>query len=159
MASRIQEITVENGGDTTKLSSVLSGVNKEIRNTRPKANTRAFQVGYYNEMVSLIRNLFYELVEDWFRKVTQSDTERINRFCAAFPADDMETIQEMSGDYLWDSISMRDTAVRRNMKENFYHGMFWDYLGVREAGWLSPMRKPVKDTVIFPYRHQNALGL
>lgn len=29
----------------------------------------------------------------------------------------------MLGDYLWDSISVRDTAVRRNMKENFYHGM------------------------------------
>ena len=34
MASRIQEITVEIGGDTTKLSSALSGVNKEIKNTQ-----------------------------------------------------------------------------------------------------------------------------
>lgn len=32
MASRIQGITVEIGGDTTKLSSALSGVNKEIKN-------------------------------------------------------------------------------------------------------------------------------
>ena len=70
-----------------------------------------------------IHKLFYELVEDWFREVTRSDTERINRFCAAFPVGDMETIQEMLSDYLWDSISVRDTAVRKNMKENFYHGM------------------------------------
>ena len=34
MASRIQGITVEIGGDTTKLSSALSGVNKEIKNTQ-----------------------------------------------------------------------------------------------------------------------------
>ena len=34
MASRIQGITVEFGGDTTKLSSALSGVNKEIKNTQ-----------------------------------------------------------------------------------------------------------------------------
>jgi len=34
MASRIQGITVEIGGDTTKLSTVLSKVNKEIRDTQ-----------------------------------------------------------------------------------------------------------------------------
>ena len=34
MASRIQGITVEIGGDTTKLSSALFGVNKEIKNTQ-----------------------------------------------------------------------------------------------------------------------------
>ena len=65
-----------------------------------------------------IHKLFYELAEDWFREVTQSDTERINRFCAAFPAGDINTIQEMLNDYLWDSVSVRDTAVHRNMKEN-----------------------------------------
>ena len=82
-----------------------------------------------------IHKLFYELVEDWFREVTQSDTERINRFCAAFPAGDMETVQEMLGDYLWDSISVRDTAVRRNMKENFYHGMLLGLLR-SQGSWL-----------------------
>ena len=82
-----------------------------------------------------IHKLFYELVEDWFREVTQSDTKRINRFCAAFPAGDMETIQEMLGDYLWDSISVRDTAVRRNMKENFYHGMLLGLLR-SQGSWL-----------------------
>lgn len=70
-----------------------------------------------------IRKLFYELVEDWFRETTRSDTSRIDRFCGAFPTGDTNTIQEMLEEYLWDSISVRDTAVRRNMKENFYHGM------------------------------------
>ena len=82
-----------------------------------------------------IHKLFYELVEDWFREVTQSDTERINRFCAAFSAGDINTIQEMLNDYLWDSISVRDTAVRRNMKENFYHGMLLGLLR-SQGSWL-----------------------
>ena len=82
-----------------------------------------------------IRKLFYELVEDWFREATRSDTSRINRFCAAFPAGDTDTIQEMLGDYLWDSISVRDTAVRRNMKENFYHGMLLGLLQNQDS-WL-----------------------
>lgn len=34
MASRIQGITVETGGDITKFSTVLSKVNKEIRDTQ-----------------------------------------------------------------------------------------------------------------------------
>ena len=34
MAGRIQGITVEIGGDTTKLQTALKGVNSEIRNTQ-----------------------------------------------------------------------------------------------------------------------------
>ncbi len=70
-----------------------------------------------------IRKLFCGLVQDWFREMTRSDVSRINRFCRAFPAGDVSTIQDMLHDYLWDSISVRDTAVRMNRKENFYHGM------------------------------------
>ena len=82
-----------------------------------------------------IQKLFYELVEDWFREVTRSDTARISRFCEAFPAGDTDTIQEMLGNYLWDSISVRDTAVRRNRKENFYHGMLLGLLQSQDS-WL-----------------------
>ena len=82
-----------------------------------------------------IRKLFYELVEDWFSEMTRSDMSRINRFCAAFPAGDTDTIQDMLNDYLWDSISVRDTAVRRNMKENFYHGMLLGLLRSQDS-WL-----------------------
>ena len=60
---------------------------------------------------------------DWFKETTWADSSRINRFCGAFPAVDVSAIQEMLHDYLWDSISVRDTAVRTNRKENFYHGM------------------------------------
>ena len=44
-------------------------------------------------------------------------------------------IQDMLHDYLWDSISVRDTAVRRNMKENFYHGMVLGLLR-SQGNWL-----------------------
>lgn len=82
-----------------------------------------------------IRKLFYELVEDWFREVTRSDTARIDRFCGAFPKGDVATIQDMLSDYLWDSISVRDTAVRRNMRENFYHGMLLGLLQ-SQGSWI-----------------------
>ena len=70
-----------------------------------------------------IRKLFAGLVQDWFRETTRADASRINRFCVVFPVGDVPAIQEMLQDYLWESISIRDTAVRTNMKENFYHGM------------------------------------
>ncbi len=83
-----------------------------------------------------IRKLFSDLVQDWFREVTRSDSERINRFCAAFPAGDVVTIQDMLHDYLWDSISVRgDAAVRATMKENFYHGMVLGLLR-SQGNWL-----------------------
>ena len=82
-----------------------------------------------------VRDLFIDLVKDWFAEMTQADSERINRFCAAFPAEDVGTLQEMLHDYLWDSISVRDTAVRSTMKENFYHGMLLGLLR-SQGSWL-----------------------
>ena len=82
-----------------------------------------------------VRELFIDLVKDWFREETRADTSRINRFCAAFPKGDVATIQDMLHGYLWDSISVRDTAVRSNMKENFYHGMLLGLLQSQES-WI-----------------------
>lgn len=82
-----------------------------------------------------VRELFIDLVKDWFEATTRADSGRISRFCTAFPAGDADTIQEMLGDYLWDSISVRDTAVRRNMKENFYHEMLLGLLQNQDS-WL-----------------------
>ena len=82
-----------------------------------------------------VRELFIDLVKDWFEEMTQADSARINRFCAAFPAGDSALIQDMLHDYLWESISVRDTAVRRNMKENFYHGMLLGLLR-SQGSWL-----------------------
>lgn len=82
-----------------------------------------------------IRKLFADLVEEWFQETARADSARINRFCAAFPAADVAAIQEMLQDYLWDSISVRDTAVRKNQKENFYHGMLLGLLR-SQGNWV-----------------------
>lgn len=39
------------------------------------------------------------------------------------------------GDYLWNTISIRDTAVAKDKKENFYHGILLGLLGYK-ASWL-----------------------
>lgn len=83
-----------------------------------------------------IRKLFTDLVKDWFQETTLADTSRINRFCSAFSRGDAALIQDMLNDYLWNSISVRDTAVRKNMKENFYHGMLLGMLNSQE-NWMT----------------------
>lgn len=82
-----------------------------------------------------VEELFADLVEDWFKETSRSDLSRIERFCTAFPNGDAALIQEMLRDYLWDSISVRDTAVRMDRKENFYHGMVLGLLQSR-GDWL-----------------------
>lgn len=48
---------------------------------------------------------------------------------------DTEKIEELFGDYLWNTISIRDTAVAKDKKENFYHGILLGLLGYK-ASWL-----------------------
>ena len=97
-----------------------------------QANADQFQLWIPN---GEIRKLFADLVEEWFQETARADSNRINRFCAAFPAADVAAIQEMLQDYLWDSISVRDTAVRKNQKETFYHGMLLGLLR-SQGNWL-----------------------
>ncbi len=82
-----------------------------------------------------IKKLFIDLVDDWFQEKARADLSRIEKFCTAFPKGDAALIGEMLHDYLWDSISVRDTAVRKSMKENFYHGMVLGLLQSR-GDWL-----------------------
>ena len=44
-------------------------------------------------------------------------------------------IEQIFGDYLWDTISIRDTAVAKEQKENFYHGILLGLLGYKD-NWL-----------------------
>jgi hypothetical protein len=70
-----------------------------------------------------IRSLFVTQIQEWFKETATSDTEQIERFCNAFADGNAEEIEDLLSDYLWSCISIRDTAVRNEMKENFYHGM------------------------------------
>lgn len=82
-----------------------------------------------------VQEVFVLQIQEWFKEKTMADSTRINRFCAAFPVGDISIIQDMLHDYLWDSISVRDTAVRTSMKENFYHSMLLGLLR-SQGNWL-----------------------
>jgi hypothetical protein len=82
-----------------------------------------------------IRDLFVKDIREWFKETSHNDTATIEAFCQAFPKGDASQIETQMNTYLWNSISIRDTAVRSNYKENFYHGMLLGILQY-ESSWL-----------------------
>jgi hypothetical protein len=82
-----------------------------------------------------IRNLFVKQIQKWFGDVVKNDTPKLDAFCEAFPAGDAEAVERLLNDYLWNTISIRDTAVAKERKENFYHGILLGLLRHKE-NWL-----------------------
>ena len=82
-----------------------------------------------------IKNLFIKKIREWFSDTTTNDGKTLEQFCNAFVDKDTEKIEELFGDYLWNTISIRDTAVAKDKKENFYHGILLGLLGYK-ANWL-----------------------
>jgi hypothetical protein len=83
-----------------------------------------------------IRNLFTRQIREWFRDVSQRDGEKLNEFCNAFVEKNPDKIEQIFSDYLWNTISIRDTAVSKERKENFYHGILLGLLGYKTT-WLT----------------------
>ena len=82
-----------------------------------------------------VRNLFVKKIREWFLDVSRNDGKTLEELCNAFVNKDSEKIEQIFGDYLWNTISIRDTAVAKEKKENFYHGILLGLLGYK-ASWL-----------------------
>ena len=82
-----------------------------------------------------IKKLFIRQIREWFRYQTGSDRKTLDRFCNAFPDGDGALIEELFNDYLWNTISIRDTAAPNEKKENFYHGILLGILGFQDD-WI-----------------------
>ncbi|MDD7114571.1 MAG: AAA family ATPase [Lachnospiraceae bacterium] len=82
-----------------------------------------------------IRELFEYQIRQWFRDVTAREPHKLNAFCEAFPAGDAEKIESQLNEYLWNSISIRDTFVAKERKEHFYHGILLGLLQYK-TNWL-----------------------
>ena len=68
--------------------------------------------------------------------MSRNDGKKLEAFCNAFLEKDPEKIEQIFGDYLWNTISIRDTAAAKEKKENFYHGILLGLLGYK-ATWLT----------------------
>lgn len=78
-----------------------------------------------------IKELFELQIREWFQEKSSEDVKKLDKLCMAFPDGDAETIEDLFNDYLWNTISIRDTAVK-GRKENLYHGVLLGLLSHME---------------------------
>ena len=88
-----------------------------------------------------IRNIFTTQIMEYFRKNVQADGKTLKSFCDALEQGDAETVEEILQQYLKKTISIRDTFVQKQMKENFYHGILLGILGIKERWAVSSNRE------------------
>lgn len=81
-----------------------------------------------------IREIFEMQIVDLFKEHVKKDGETLDRFCEALKNGETESVQRQFQAYLRKTISLRDTFVKKNMKENFYHGILLGILGFK-ASW------------------------
>ena len=91
---------------------------------------KAHANGYYDQMISLIRNLLGEALK----------TNNSLKF-AVLQKGDAENVERIFTEYLKRTISIRDTAVRTHRKENYYQGVLIEILGVKDRWGISSNRE------------------
>ncbi len=97
---------------------------------------RSAQTGELTELVIPNREIRWIIrqIREWFKWETEKNMEKLEDFCRAFQENNTAAIEEGFNSYLKKTISIRDTNVRKEMKENFYHGILLGLFGNMD-GW------------------------
>ena len=98
--------------------------------------TQAGQVGsriYKLRIPNLeIRDIFKTQIMEYFKETVAKDGDTLGRFCDALKNGEEKQVEDVFESYLKKTISIRDTFVKKTMKENFYHGILLGILGIKE---------------------------
>lgn len=78
-----------------------------------------------------IRIIFRDQILSWFQEEARKDAPALDAFCEAFRTGNVPEIERMFSSYLKQTISIRDTFVQKEKKENFYHGILLGLLSSR----------------------------
>ena len=73
--------------------------------------------------------IYTQQIRSWFKDETKKDSHKLEAFCRAFIENDITAIENGFTSYLNETISVRDTYVKKEMKENFYHGILLGLFG------------------------------
>nr|WP_305138983.1 AAA family ATPase [uncultured Schaedlerella sp.] len=88
-----------------------------------------------------IRDIYVTQIMEFFKENVREDGDTLNCFCDALQNEDTENVEKIFTEYLRKAISIRDTAVKKEMKENFYHGVLLGILGVKTRWGISSNRE------------------
>jgi len=70
-----------------------------------------------------VQEIFSTQILKWFEETVREKPAKLMAFCDALERGDADSVQQQFNSYLLSTISIRDTAVRKELKENFYHGV------------------------------------
>ena len=84
-----------------------------------------------------IRKIFTSQIMELFKESVPKNGEALRNFCQALRNGDAKSVERLLGEYLRKTISIRDTFVKRQMKENFYHGILIGILGFADTWSVS----------------------
>lgn len=99
-----------------------------------RSKTDTFEGESYYELAipnREVRRIITDRILTRFKSSVKKDGELLNRFCDALYKGDAEQVEEIFGEYMKKTISVRDTFVRKPLKENFYHGLLLGILGYK----------------------------
>ena len=88
-----------------------------------------------------IRNIFTTQIMDFFKESVPKNGEALKAFCEALLSGNAEGVEKQLGEYLKRTISIRDTFVKKQLKENFYHGILLGILGFGDSFSVSSNRE------------------
>ena len=84
-----------------------------------------------------IRKIFTSQIMELFKESVPKNGEALRNFCQALRNGDAKSVENLLEEYLRKTISIRDTFVKRQMKENFYHGILIGILGFADTWSVS----------------------
>ena len=83
-----------------------------------------------------IRGIFIRQILSMFKRDVARDGKLLKEFCEALQEGDAHRVKMFFQSYLEKTISIRDTFVRKPLKENFYHGILLGILGYKDDWYL-----------------------
>ncbi|MCM1222181.1 MAG: ATP-binding protein [Lachnospiraceae bacterium] len=78
--------------------------------------------------------IYTQQIRIWFKDTAKKNIRKLDAFCRAFMENDTVAIENGFTSYLRQTISIRDSGVKKEMKENFYHGILLG-LFTGMSGW------------------------
>ncbi len=84
-----------------------------------------------------IREIFTEQIMALFKENIRKNGDAVDSFCIALKNGDAEDVEKRFTEYLRKTISIRDTYVKKPMKENFYHGILLGLLEYQDTWSVS----------------------
>lgn len=96
-----------------------------------RVDTKRFRLAVPNRE---IRNIITEQVLALFKQNVEKDGQLLNDFCTALSDGHTDEVERLFSEYMKKTISVRDTFARKELKENFYHGLLLGIFGFK-AGW------------------------